>query len=85
MKIDSSYGWRIRVYDNNSANGMPRKSTNGDWMAEAPASTYDKIGDNYAQDFHEVHLIANDTTLALKSFQRHRQHTRSWVVCYKRS
>ena len=81
IKIDSAYGWRIRVYDNNSANSMPAANQNSHWMGGTGAS-YDKIGSNYASDFHEVHLIANDTTLALKVVSTGTESTRDhgWFV-----
>jgi hypothetical protein len=81
IKIDLSYGWRIRVYDNNGVNGMPSSTDNSHWMGGTGAS-YDKIGSNYAQDFHEVHLIANDTTLALKVVSTGTDTTRDhgWFV-----
>ena len=81
IHIDSSYGWRIRVYDSNTANGMPSSNQSSHWMGGTTAG-YDKIGSNYAQDFHEVHLIANDTTLALKVVSTGTESTRDhgWFV-----
>ncbi len=81
MSIDGSYGWRIRVYDNNGANGMPAANANYGWIGGSGAS-YNYIGSAYAQDFHEVHLIANDTTLALKVVSTGTDSTRDhgWFV-----
>ena len=81
IKIDSSYGWRIRVSDSNTANLMPNSNQNSHWMGGTGAA-YDKIGSNFAQDFHEVHLIVNDTTLALKVVSTGTESTRDhgWFV-----
>ena len=68
LRISSSDGWRIHIYDRNGSNISPNTnvSTGIGGSTTAYMNAVPPVGADYGQVLDSVHIIANDTTFAIK-------------------